>query len=733
MALPTDDIDFWGVADAHIETQELWQEIAAQGEQPVGFNQPPLALEDEDKARWWDGYEEPELNTFEWSGPIQPNAPPLPVEDIQALWEADDVAADIDDLRVDSAPVVADVFPLPLEDGWQWENVEDCEPVVIAGGSQNSDSTLATFDEFIQDDGLDDDWLPLDADPVGPDASIPAQPIADAEWEDAAVGDDWETNDSAPVGPDLPASQPPDDPWTFDDDPSGVEIAAGHQSSDPLPLAIEDPQWLDDDGAEDVDSLSAPVGPDVVVSGPPDDSLWLDEDYTEDWQTDSAPVVSDDAVASDEWLQDDAADEWDANDSAPVVPDVQTLQPPEDPWTFDDEIDSAPSQEDSPVADAPIVAGQIFDDPWNFDEEPDLSAVASGHQSSDAALAQLFDEPWIFDEDADAELVQDSAPVADAPVPPSQLFDDPWPFDDEPDSSSSTGGHQTADVAIVPSQPPQGEDWDFAESVEEFHADDFGNEDLDDPPLNDDWNWDEDHEGVIVPGGHQTADAPVPPSQLFDDPWSFDDEPESSVVPGGTHTVDVATVPTQPVQADDWDFAESVEEFHADDFGNEDLDDPAPDDYWPWDEGADEDGTTTGDDGVGPDAIIPPSQLFEDPWPFDDHGEVTAFDGGQQTADAPPVPPSPIAADTHDPGTQVIRESHLKKFLKEKQRKPKKGAIERADLLAERHTVEGKSVTQSAQQVGDDEMALMVYLADESVHLTAIVDTVVKLLGDLDA
>ena len=94
--------------------------------------------------------------------------------------------------------------------------------------------------------------------------------------------------------------------------------------------------------------------------------------------------------------------------------------------------------------------------------------------------------------------------------------------------------------------------------------------------------------------------------------------------------------------------------------------------------------------------------------------------GFAASAAAAPIPVT--SPDTHDPGvyqSQVVRESHYKRLGIVK----KRGAIERADLLAE-------ALGPNPQARNDDEVALMVYLADESQVLASMIGLAHQLLKE---
>lgn len=86
-----------------------------------------------------------------------------------------------------------------------------------------------------------------------------------------------------------------------------------------------------------------------------------------------------------------------------------------------------------------------------------------------------------------------------------------------------------------------------------------------------------------------------------------------------------------------------------------------------------------------------------------------------------------VGGDTHDGGTQVIRESHYRKVLKLK----KKGQVERADLLAEAIVPLMADKRVVLQKMTDDEDVISIYLADDDAQLQQLTDIGARLITQL--
>lgn len=103
-------------------------------------------------------------------------------------------------------------------------------------------------------------------------------------------------------------------------------------------------------------------------------------------------------------------------------------------------------------------------------------------------------------------------------------------------------------------------------------------------------------------------------------------------------------------------------------------------------------------------------------------GLTAAFSQGLMSASGGDVP---MSGDTHDGGTQVVRESHYRKVMK---LKPKKGQVQRADLVAEPVMARTASI---ALHTNDDDEVLNAYFAAEDAEIEAIAEQLTQIAGHL--
>jgi hypothetical protein len=268
-----DDFDFSEADEGFFEDDNTLQLIIASDSAPVAPNQPaPPVQDDAQLIEWWQDYEDPTIDDAQWSGPVQPQAPPaLPVED---PWLHEDDPND-EILGEDSAPVGPNQPPLPVADDWDW-----AEP---------ADYT----EDLWEDDGYNV-TVP----------NQPAPPVEDAwDWapedytDDPPDDDGWITrNPNAPVPPQTPEegwdwSAPEDltdDLW--EDDGSNVQnanvapaapnpVEDGWDWSEPDDLSDEPP---DDDGSN-VQNTNLVLLP---ANGPEDAWNWDEEAEADSWWDD---------------------------------------------------------------------------------------------------------------------------------------------------------------------------------------------------------------------------------------------------------------------------------------------------------------------------------------------------------------------------------------------------------------------------------------------------------------
>jgi hypothetical protein len=272
--------------DAH----ELWVvEVALSA--PVGPNQrPPTPQNDAEEVWWWDDYEDPWPDTVQWSQPVQPNAPPAPVEDWQGV-DHDAWGDDWEKIVTDSAPVGPNQPPAPPEDAWphfdedhtdDLVGVEDSAPVagVVLAPSPCPDDGWDYSDDWPADDEIYDDGANANG-----GAATPADPLE--QFEDDHTDDPVGVDDSAPVGANAPAA-PPEDGFDWSDDyPPDDEIYddganandGGAPPEDAWPWFDEDPtdELPDDDGSNVQNPNLAPA------SACPEDGFdWSDDSFADD-------------------------------------------------------------------------------------------------------------------------------------------------------------------------------------------------------------------------------------------------------------------------------------------------------------------------------------------------------------------------------------------------------------------------------------------------------------------
>ena len=529
-----EQIFFCGDDESHVE---IWNELAGM-ETSVGLAQPPLPFPDDVALPfWWDGYEDPSAPTdFEWSGPIQPNAPPQPVED---AWPHDDSIEDWfgEFQPEDGDPLGASNSSPPfVNDEWDF-SADLTEQVGSPDSYQNADVAAAPqlpLDEAwdwdveaaVEDDGfmadVDDDFAVSPGIPgsilavyqdewdfsadeteqvVGVDgfqnsdgAAAPTPPLGanSDDWDDQD-GEDWELIVLDDANFELDPAQP--DPWDWDNDQavedegwlSDVDddfaVNPG-QAAAATPSQPQDPDWADDDGEDDwtfpLPDDDFTVNPTGQVAAPqPVDVDVLDDDSTDDWQADdSAPVGAAPVVTSDQHFGDDA-EQWD--DSTVDVADG--AQP-----------------DDYALVDPVVGASQFTDDAWDWTDDSDAEIVGLEAQTPADVLApaaQPPDDAWSWDEDAD-DLWHSVNDDDFDPVPSEDRHsienDDLGPWDDD-----------------VGDELPQDE---YQQQLPPVVSAPF--EDLwQDEPLDDDWTAD-DPLPVPLP--------PVGPSQFTDDGWEWPDE-----------------------------------------------------------------------------------------------------------------------------------------------------------------------------------------------------------------
>lgn len=252
-------------------------EMSVQAQNPDG---PPRAFEDDlallDEAGH---YEEPTLDTFEWSNPINPNAPPASSQS----WD----------------------------DSWDWDEVTS--PELSSEGFQQSDGTTAP------PNGYDDE------------SALAHEEVADEWLEDAY----------ALVNAPAPSALPPEDAWDWHESAAAESAPEGYQQSDGVPAAAD--LARSDDSADSNDDhidedffdhfANVDASPNAIEDAWVDDPEVDDDIFDHFANTDAWPNAIEDG-----WLE--FAEEFEEADySTPAVgPDGVTIPslPPADAWPHDD-------------------------------------------------------------------------------------------------------------------------------------------------------------------------------------------------------------------------------------------------------------------------------------------------------------------------------------------------------------------------------------------------------------
>lgn len=368
---------------------------------PVGPAATLLQNQDEwPSHEWGDHYEEPLVNDLEWSGPIQPNAPPdiFRNDDLFGLFFEDENATD--ELLLDEFQQPA-LATMPVEDPWphfddetQEETLDwDSQPVGAPA------TFLQYFGEdaetrFLEDESAADELLLDDV----PQPIVVASFVEDAwDWSQDESLDETLDFDSAPVGAAAVFAQYfgedaestlldelDEGDWWIDEPVSvpittiqyyGEDAEAWHDD--------QDEQWLDFDGQ--------PVGPAAVV----------------------AQYYGDDA----ELAADDQGE--DLLDTDQVLAPVLAPQPPEDAWDHwsDETHEEFPPPPDPAVP--PPIAPPIVEDGWDWSADETLEETLDFYDQPIGANARVLQ--YYGDEAETAFLEDESATdelLLEYPAPP---------------------------------------------------------------------------------------------------------------------------------------------------------------------------------------------------------------------------------------------------------------------------------------------------------------------------
>jgi hypothetical protein len=374
-------------------------------------------------------------------------------------------------------------------------------------------------------------------------------------------------------------------------------------------------------------------------------------------QTDRArPVVYDDAW---EWTE-DATDDFDTDQTLSVA--VVSAQPPEDVWDWDDAPDSGAINESFQQSDQP----RCPEDPWDFDaEQVDPVPSVESYQQSDVAPPITTEDPWDFDSEyTQPDYSIDSYQQTDVPGPLTP--EDAWDWDlDQTQPDYSVDSYQQTDNPTFPALGPE-DAWDLdgdqdvppVASLDSYQQTDLVL--LPSPVYDDAWDHEGDQDVAPVPSveSYIQADAPpIAPPQPVDDSWdwdaeqSFDDDSDTyGIEPVGANQV-------QPLPREDHDlFDEDTDDDLIDHFTNYDATIPILDEAWDWDfeQAVQDDFDFYDTDAVPP---PPPPTLYftiEDAWDWsepDDYSDEPPDDDGSnaQIANVIPVPANgPEDAYNHD-------------------------------------------------------------------------------------
>lgn len=283
-----------------------------------------------------------------------------------------------------------------------------------------------------------------------------------------------------------------------------------------------------------------------------------------------------------------------ASDSRIVVADVVVaLAQPE---TFDwfalyDQPEPTDDEWSGPVqAQAP--PDQVFADGWDWLDDASDGTLELAEDSDPVGSFVAADAPpfegWVWDDEISGLTLADGYQQADSTaVAQDFLLQLDWEWAGEVEDvalelahsdSEAVGPNAAAGAAII----VDSELWGFDVEVEEFHADDFGNEELDEPGFEAFWDWTEAADDEWDAGTQPVAaDVVVPVSMPAADGYDFVETPFDDW-DGSSQPVVDSVAPTDIVRAEDWhDWSGETEEFHADDFGNTEEDQP-PEDAWDW-------------------------------------------------------------------------------------------------------------------------------------------------------
>lgn len=410
-----------------------------------------------------DNYEEPDVNDFEWSGPIQPNAPPSPyIGDLVEFPfdEGYETYTQALDYQTQDAPN----FPQNTqEDPWEWDSeqaTDDDYP-----GITSDDPVGPNFSAFVTinyedppetgDDDIDDDLIDHFTN------YDTAQLCYDDAWDwDSEQDPDDEFASNVPDAPNVNASLVPiayDDPWHWDEESDNDEEPSPEPPIPPPgPVFTYQDEWdWDLDLYEDPTEADFPQ--DVLSANAP---VIIPLTYADDWGFDEEDVTS--SAGVDSYLQTDVQ-------TSPAFP-TQNHE-----WDFDSEFPAPDgwvesyTQADNTTAATAVLA--YTDDVATQDDEPeDFFADHFGNVNLDQPS---YDDAWDWDETVEDDFPNE--PVGNnAPIFAGVIYDDAWDHhQDDAEEFQQDDQFEVVNVPVFTPLQPQDEDfapWDD-EGTDDFESD----------------------------------------------------------------------------------------------------------------------------------------------------------------------------------------------------------------------------------------------------------------------
>lgn len=377
--------------------------IAAVDSRPVDSGN--LAVQgDEYLIDFFDLYDDPDPPDFEWSGPIQPNAPPIPL--LQQEWDWEE--APDDELPPEELPQTAAPAGQVFEDPWDYQEV--AEPSQLGESYQQSDTIQPRADDPVWDfdaDQVDEDQWPDDY----LHGAAAARAAYEDDWSWDEVEDEPQVEDIQIASVVPSTSTPPDDPWDY----NAFDIAYGDLVAD---------SYQTSDGAAIGGSGQLPEEPVHVTFD--DDG---DEDFFDDFGNFDRDVpFLDDAW---DWDSEQLLDEYQPDNQvlpASVVPGAPLG--PDDAWEWTEEATDDVEGE-SPVGAGAIAAAGVVEDGWPWWEE-DATDELEVDQAQQPVVSgpPILDDAWDWDDAGEEVLPQDDYALVTAIPNPLRYNDDPWDWDE---------------------------------------------------------------------------------------------------------------------------------------------------------------------------------------------------------------------------------------------------------------------------------------------------------------